>query len=76
MNGERNYQKRPINSFLHTDQSPLKKPVWSYQGIQALTDQGDQEGGFVCIPGSHLKHAQFFKDKGLGDFKPNWYKFS
>ena len=41
MNGERNYQKRPINSFLHCDQSPLKKPIWSYQGIQALTDQGD-----------------------------------
>ena len=40
MNGARNYEKRPINSFLHSDQSPMRKDIWSYQGIQTLTNSG------------------------------------
>ena len=40
MNGNRNYQKVPINSFLHCDQSPTKGKVWSYQGVLTLTDAG------------------------------------
>ena len=40
MNGARKFDKRPDNAFLHTDQSPMKNRVWSYQGIMTLTDSG------------------------------------
>lgn len=38
MNGIRNYKIVENNSFLHSDQSPTKNFLWSYQGIMALTD--------------------------------------
>ncbi len=38
MNGVRNYKKVENNSFLHSDQSPTKNFVWSYQGIMCLTE--------------------------------------
>lgn len=40
MNGIRNYNKSPIDSFLHCDQSPTKNDIWSYQGVLNLTDSG------------------------------------
>jgi hypothetical protein len=76
MNGMRNYQKAPLNSFLHCDQSPTKDKIWSYQGVATLTDSGNDEGGFVVIPKSNHYHRQFFIDKGLGDYKKNWYLLS
>jgi ectoine hydroxylase-related dioxygenase (phytanoyl-CoA dioxygenase family) len=73
MNGARNYQKRAINSFLHCDQAPVHLDVWSYQGVQTLTDSGEDEGGFVCVPKSNLYHQQYFKEKGMEKVKQNWY---
>lgn len=40
MNGVRRYEQRPQNAFLHTDQSPKRDYLWSYQGIMTLTDSG------------------------------------
>lgn len=73
MNGLRNYKKVPINSFLHVDQSPTKNKIWSYQGVQTLTDSGEEEGGFVCVPGSNLYHHQYFVDKKMQNYKKNWF---
>ena len=60
MNGNRNYQKVPINSFLHCDQSPTKDKIWSYQGVLTLTDSGEGEGGFVVVPKSNKYHHKYF----------------
>ncbi len=56
MNGIRNYKKVEPNSFLHTDQSPTKNFVWSYQGIMSLTNSDEDGGGFVVVPKTHLYH--------------------
>jgi expansin (peptidoglycan-binding protein) len=56
MNGLLDFKPRPDNSTLHTDQSPKKNFLWSYQGIMTLTDAGNKGGGFVCVPKSHLYH--------------------
>lgn len=74
MNGARKYEKRQNNAFLHTDQSPLKNYVWSYQGIMTLTDSGENQGGFVCVPQSHKFHHKYFEDRGLLQHKSDWYK--
>ena len=39
-----------------------------------LTDSGENQGGFVCVPRSHLYHHKFFQEKGLMKRKHNWYK--
>ena len=75
MNGIRNYRKVDQNSFLHSDQSPTKNYVWSYQGIMCLTDADDDGGGFVVVPKSHKYHHTYFKQKGLLKKKENWYVF-
>jgi len=62
MNGERNFQKQEVNSFLHSDQSPRRNMLWSYQGLISLTENDDESGGFVCIPKTHLIHNKFFKE--------------
>lgn len=73
MNGIRNYQKSPINSFLHCDQSPTRNLIWSYQGVQTLTNSGENQGGFVVLPRSHLYHRQYFEEKAMLDFKKDWF---
>ena len=73
MNGKRNYQTRANDAFLHTDQSPTKNYLWSYQGVQTLTDSGENQGGFVCVPDSHTYHHEYFSSKKLLDYKDNWY---
>lgn len=60
MNGNRDYQARPINSFLHCDQAPIHKGVWSYQGVLTLTNSGPDEGGFVCVPKTNHIHEKYF----------------
>lgn len=75
MNGHRNYKKTANNSFLHTDQSPKKNHLWSYQGIMTLTNAGKNGGGFVAVPESHKYHHQYFSDKKLLGLKENWYMF-
>ena len=76
MNGHRNYRKMDNNSFLHTDQSPTKDYLWSYQGIMTLTDADANGGGYVCVPRTHLIHHKYFTDKGMGGYKDNWYLFT
>lgn len=76
MHGAQKFEKNPHNAFLHTDQSPLKNYLWSYQGIMTLTDAGEDQGGFVCVPKTHLYHHKFFQDKGLMKHKRDWYKFA
>lgn len=56
MNGKRNYQARDDDAFLHCDQSPMRNELWSYQGVQTLTDSRKNQGGFVCVPKSHKYH--------------------
>ena len=75
MNGRRNYKKVENNSFLHTDQSPTKDFLWSYQGIMTLTDAGTNGGGFVAVPKTHLYHQQYFAEKNKLKHKDNWYMF-
>lgn len=60
MNGARKIEKKPNNAFLHCDQSPTKNYLWSYQGVMTLTNSGENQGGFVCVPKSHLYHHQYF----------------
>ena len=74
MNGRRNYQLRPDDAFLHCDQSPTKDHLWSYQGVQTLTDSGHNQGGFVCVPKSHTYHHEYFESKGLLTHKEDWFK--
>jgi len=73
MNGLKNYQFSPINSFLHSDQSPTRNELWSYQGICHLTKSGEGEGGFVVAPKSNHYHHKYFEDKGLLDLKKDWF---
>jgi ectoine hydroxylase-related dioxygenase (phytanoyl-CoA dioxygenase family) len=73
MNGKRKYRPREDDAFLHTDQSPMKNFLWSYQGVMCLTKADQNEGGFVCIPKSHQGHHNYFKQKKLLDLKDNWY---
>jgi len=62
MNGARKFRKNRLNSFLHTDQSPHRDKLWSYQGFINLQDCDDDAGGFVSVPKSHLEHRSFLKN--------------
>jgi ectoine hydroxylase-related dioxygenase (phytanoyl-CoA dioxygenase family) len=55
------------------DQAANKDKLWSYQGILCLTDSGYNQGGFVVVPGSHKYHRKYFVEKGMANFKENWY---
>lgn len=72
MNGKRKYAYTAPDSFLHTDQAPMKTYFWCYQGLINLVDCGPDSGGFVVIPRSHLKHKDYFKENNLTGYK-NWY---
>lgn len=75
MHGARRYQKRgDLLSFVHTDQSPLRKGEWSIQGLINLADAGPEDGGLVVVPGTHKTHASFFADHPSGGQKSDWYK--
>jgi hypothetical protein len=79
MNGNRRYIKKPVDSFLHSDQSPKKDFLWSYQGLINLVDCDDESGGFVCVPKSHLIHNEFFKKNfkiSEKRFASDWILFS
>lgn len=77
MHGARNYQKAgELVSFLHTDQSPLRKGEWSIQGLLSVGDGGPQDGGLVVVPGSHLRHEAFFQGHAAAQQKGDWYLFS
>ena len=79
MDGRRSYAPRPMISFLHSDQSPHKQGVWSIQGFLNLGARGEQAGGLVVLPKSHLIHREYFESRRLlSVLKPDnhWYKFS
>jgi ectoine hydroxylase-related dioxygenase (phytanoyl-CoA dioxygenase family) len=79
MNGIRNYRKNSLNSFLHTDQSPNRNKLWSYQGFVNLEDCDDDSGGFVCVPKSHTIHRKFLEenfDITEKRFSGDWILFS
>lgn len=79
MNGARKYRFNPMNSFLHTDQSPHRDKLWSYQGFINLQDCDDSSGGFVCVPKSHLEHGNFLRsnfDIQEKRFKGDWILFT
>jgi len=79
MSGERSYQKRENDAFLHTDQSPTKDKLWSYQGLINLIESDSESGGFVCVPKSHLLHRKYFEknfDINDKEFKNNWHLFT
>lgn len=72
MNGELNYKVKEKNSGLHVDQHPCNTKLWSYQGIQTLTNALEDGGGFVCVPGSHKYFAEYFKNKNLEGHKGSY----
>jgi hypothetical protein len=39
-----------------------------------LTDSGENQGGFVCVPQSHKYHHKYFEERGLLNHKSDWYK--
>mmetsp|Transcript_33789 Transcript_33789/g.30617 ORF Transcript_33789/g.30617 Transcript_33789/m.30617 type:complete len:249 (+) Transcript_33789:65-811(+) len=76
MHGNRKYQERDMLSFVHTDQAPCKNYYWCVQGLVSLFDNGEEDGGLVVIPKTHLKHHDFFKKLKLSHLESDWYKFS
>ncbi|MEC9440079.1 MAG: phytanoyl-CoA dioxygenase family protein [Myxococcota bacterium] len=75
MHSARNYRRAGnLMSFLHTDQSPLRKGEWSIQGLVTLTDSGPDAGGLVVVPDTHLEHEDFFDGHACQDQKSDWYK--
>jgi len=73
MDGARKYRKRPATSFLHADQSPRKNYLYSIQGLVNLVDSGPDDGGFVCVPGSH-NYTEFWDEREKT--APDWYLFT
>lgn len=77
MHSARQYRRAgDLVSFLHTDQSPLRKGEWSIQGLVSLTESGPDDGGLVVVPGSHSEHEAFFADHPSGSQKSDWYKLA
>ncbi len=75
MSGQRRYQPRSPLSFVHTDQAPHRPPRWSIQGLVNLVDNDADSGGLVVIPGSHRRHQEFFRSRGLAPTS-DWYVFT
>ena len=77
MHAARKYRRGgDLLSFLHTDQSPLRKGEWSIQGLINLADGGPDDGGLVVVPGTHAEHEAFFKDHSRSQQKSDWYKLT
>jgi len=72
MDGMRKYSARSNIDFLHADQSPQKNFRSSIQGLLNLVNSGSSDGGFVCVPGSHL-YNEFFAGK---ETPSDWYLFT
>lgn len=74
MNGKRNYQKTPIDAFLHCDQHMSDYQLKTWQGlINLTTNDSVEKGGFVCIPKSHLITDFPFP---IREHKDQWYLFT
>lgn len=55
--------KRKDRCWTHSDQAPDLKGVWCYQGFVSLT--ANKERTLQVYKGSHLKHEEYFKEKGI-----------
>lgn len=75
MDGERKYRTKSQISFLHADQAPSKKFRYSIQGLLNLVDNGPDDGGFVCVPGSHL-YTEYWDDHPARTSTDDWYLFT
>lgn len=62
--------------WMHTDQSPLKKDLYSVQGFVDLCGTGDLDSGLVVAKGSHLKHHQLLYKKWNLQEIDDWHMFS
>lgn len=71
--GQRRYMTHDVNAFIHCDQNGKKNFLSSIQGVLNVFPNGENDGGFVCIPGSHKIFYEMLKSK---DYKGDWYKFS
>ena len=54
--------KQKSKPWLHVDQNPLN-PVYSIQGSYNLLPVGDQDAGFLVVPGSHKSYTPTTKNK-------------
>ena len=74
MDGMRGYRAQPDTSFIHVDQSPQRKYLYSIQGMLNLVDSGPNDGGFVAVPYSHL-YTEWWE---INDVKcrDDWYLFT
>lgn len=75
MDGRRKYNLKPLLNNTHTDQSPMTKGLWSYQGLVNLLDNGEDDGGFVVVPGTHKIHEEFCKKLGWDEIPVNYLEF-
>ena len=62
--------KKPNKIWTHTDQAPNDSSLKCYQGFVSLTS--NKERTLVVYKGSHKKHEEYFKERGLDDNK-NWH---
>ncbi|KAL1510883.1 hypothetical protein AB1Y20_005715 [Prymnesium parvum] len=50
------WRTRDALEWLHVDQGATKRGMAALQGLLLLWGQDSASGGFVCIPGSHMRH--------------------
>lgn len=62
------------NCWLHTDQAPKLVGRRCIQGFVSLTTNTRDGATFVCVPGSHLLHRDYFVANGLADGSSNFQK--
>ena len=62
------------NCWLHTDQAPKLLGRRCIQGFVSLTTNTSDGATFVCVPGSHLLHRDYFVANGLADGSSNFQK--
>ena len=76
MIGKKPAQRVELDSFLHRDQDLSDVETSRIQGLINLTQNlSSEQGGFVCIPKSHLiKSFSFFPS--IRQSKKDWYLFS
>ena len=61
------------NAWFHTDQSPHRTEL-SVQGIVNLYDVNEGDATLRVIECSHLKHAEYFKEKEIKKCPGDWHK--